>query len=69
VGEGDAQPVDAVSFRASPGFGSEFDGTRGELEINVCDGCLAGRRDRVAHVTVAREVHTMRWVWEPELLS
>ena len=67
--DGEPQPEEAVSFRASPGYGSDFDGTLGELEINVCDGCLVERRDRVTHLSVVREVRTMRWTWQPELLS
>jgi hypothetical protein len=60
------QPLGAVTFRGTGEYGSTHDEC-GELELNVCDGCLSGRADRV--VLVQRTVRTeeSREPWDPSL--
>jgi len=56
----------AVAFTGSPGFGSDLDG-EGPLEINVCDGCLKARPERVVVVQRVVRHEETRTPWDPHI--
>ncbi|WP_143220365.1 hypothetical protein [Actinomadura sp. CNU-125] len=69
VSDAAVQPCDGVTFRGSPGYGSAFDETPGELEVVVCDACLDERCQRVVRVVTTHTVTARREGWDPDTLG
>lgn len=65
------QPADAVMFSSYGQYGSTaFDPQdNSQIQINICDPCLRGRKDRVWHVRYTRQAAQEMFSkpWNPEV--